>query len=196
MMELFFGGNAVLFGVPAMLGSAVFLLRIGLMLIGGHSGGDFHGADIHADVVHGGDAHSDSGQAFKTLSIQSVSAFLLGFGWVGLGAYRGSGLSLWTSVGIALAAGFALMWLLGLALKAMNDLQASGTIDIHTAIGQEGDVYCTVPPRGKGRGQVRVIVQERQRIYNAVTDGESLPTSSRIRVMGVNEDNTLTVCSA
>ena len=34
----------------------------------------------------------DSGDAFQILSIQTMAAFMMGFGWGGLGAFRGSGL--------------------------------------------------------------------------------------------------------
>lgn len=195
MMDLFFGGNAGWFAVPAFIGSAVFLLRIIMLTVGGH-GGDFHAGDLHLDSGHVGDTHSDPGEAFKALSIQSIAAFLMGFGWVALGAHRGTGLHWGVSAVLGLAGGLAMVWLLGLALKGMYDLQSSGNVDVRKAVGQEGDVYLTVPPRGEGRGQVRVTVQARQRIYNAVTEGEALPTSARVRITGVNEDNVLTVCSA
>ena len=42
-------------------------------------------------------------------------------------------------------------------------------------------------------GQVRVVVDERARIYNAVAAGEELTTKTRVRVTAVNNDNTLTV---
>src|ERR1043165_1187826 len=120
----------------------------------------------------------------------------MGFGWVALGAYRGTGFHWAPSVVLGIAGGVAMVWLLGLTLKGMHDLQSSGNVDVRNAIGQEADVYLTVPSRGEGRGQVRVTVQDRQRIYNAVTDGEALPTSARVRITRVNDDNTLTVCSA
>jgi hypothetical protein len=43
---------------------------------------------------------------------------------------------------------------------------------------------------------VRVTLGQRQRIYNAVTEGEELPTSTRVKVTRVNQDNTLTVARA
>jgi hypothetical protein len=46
---------------------------------------------------------------------------------------------------------------------------------------------------GDGRGQVRVVVDERARIYNAVSDGDAIVTSSSVRIVRANDDNTLTV---
>ncbi len=193
MMELFFGDSAAWFSVPAIVGSAVFLIRIALLMVGGH-GGDLHAGDVHLDM---GDAHhGDPGEAFKALSIQSIAAFLMGFGWAALGAFRGTGFHWAPSIGIGLIGGFAMVWLLALLLKGMYDLQSSGNIDISTALGHEADVYVTVPPRGEGRGQVRITLQQRLRVLNAISEGEALPTSTRVRVTGINDDNTLTVSPA
>jgi hypothetical protein len=37
------------------------------------------------------------------------------------------------------------------------------------------------------------VVGDRQQYYNAVTDGDAIPTGARVRVLEVNEDHTLTV---
>jgi hypothetical protein len=193
MMEIFFGDNAGWFTVPAFIGTGVFVIRIALLMVAGH-GGDLHAGDLHLDSgdVH----HGDPGEAFKALSIQSIAAFLMGFGWAALGAYRGTGIHWAGSIVMGVVGGLAMVWLLGLLLKAMYDLQSNGNIDINAAIGHEADVYVTVPPKGEGRGQVRITLQQRQRIINAVTDGQALPTSTRVRITRVNDDNTLTVSLA
>lgn len=187
MMELFFGDNAGWFTVPGLVGTVVFVIRIALLLVGHH--GD--AGDLHLDAV---DAHhGDPGEAFKALSIQSIAAFLMGFGWAGLGAYHGTGLHWTASIVLGLVGGLGMVWLLGLILKAMYDLQSSGNIDFNNAVGHEGDVYVTVPPKGEGRGQVRIAIQQRLRIVNAVSDGGILPTSTRVKITGITSDNTLTV---
>jgi len=80
ILDLMFTNHAAWFGVPAVVGSVFFVLRTALMMIGGDLGhGDFDadagGADLH---------HGDPGDAFKLLSIQSIAAFCMGFGWGGL----------------------------------------------------------------------------------------------------------------
>jgi hypothetical protein len=75
----------------------------------------------------------------------------------------------------------------------MYDLQSSGNVRLDDAVGIEGQVYANVPAGGEGRGQVRVVMGDRARIYNAVSDGGAIKTGSRIRVVRVNEDRTLTV---
>jgi hypothetical protein len=187
MMDLFFGDNAGWFSVAAIIGTGFFIVRVILLMVG------HHGMPTDLDT---GDVHTDPADAFKALSIQTITAFLMGFGWAALGAYRGSDLHWGLSAAIGVVGGVVMVWFLALLLKAVYDLQSSGNIDLKNAIGSEADVYLTVPGRGSGRGQIRVIVQDRQRIINAVTDGEAIPTSSRVRITRVNEDNTLTVSPA
>lgn len=189
MSDLLFGGHAVWFGVPAVVGTLFFLFRLIMMLVVGAA----HGDGLHMD----GDAfdldHGDSSGAFKVLSVQAVAAFLMGFGWGGLGAYRGWGLPALLSVPVGLALGGFMMWLLGKLLAWINRMQSSGTLSIATALDEEGSVYVTVPARRSGRGSVRVVVDDRMQYYPAVTDGAALPPGTRILVVEVNLDNTLTV---
>lgn len=188
MQDLLFGREAWWFSVPAFAGTFFFLFRLVIMLVGG-------GLELHHDA---GDAsfdldHGDSSGAFKVLSVQALAAFLMGFGWVGLGVVRGWGLSPWLGVLAGLVGGAGMMWLLGRLLRWIARLQSSGTLHISAALEEEGIVYVTVPAQRQGRGSVRVVIGDRQQYYNAVTDGDAIPTSARVRVTEVNEDNTLTV---
>lgn len=189
MYEIFFNEHAAWFTVPAFMGTVVFLLRVVMMLAG-----DF-GFDLHHDA--GIDTHhADPSEGFKVLSIQSVAAFFMGFGWGGIGALKGTGFPMLTSLAIAFVSGVAMMWILGLALKAIYDLQTSGNILPEEAVGAEGTVYANIPAAGEGQGQVQVIVDNRQRTYNAVSTGPALSTQERVRVVAVNDPNTLAVAPA
>jgi hypothetical protein len=193
--DILFSGHAAWFAVPALLGTAVFLLRLVFMLLGG-AGLDLH-HDFGLDVHHGLDgAHHDGDAGFKVLSIQSIAAFLMGFGWGGLAGLKGTHWQMLTSIAVGVACGVAMMWLLGVLLKAAYDLQSSGNIRINEAVGAEGDVYVTVPEHGTGRGQVMLVLGDRQCTYNAVSSGPALVSRSRVRVIGVNDDNTVTVAPA
>jgi hypothetical protein len=182
MYDLFFSDHAAVFTVPAIVGTVFFIIRLTMMLTLGMG-------DLGID----GDHHGDSSEAFKVLSIQAIAAFFMGFGWGGLGSLKGSGWDWPTSVAVAIAGGAAMVWLLGILLKAVHDLQTSGNISMEDAIGCEGTVYATIPAAGHGAGQVRVVVDQRDRIYNAITEGESLPSNTLVRIVNVNSDHTLTV---
>jgi hypothetical protein len=203
MLDLLLGGGAALFGVPALVGTLFFLVRVGLMLFGGASdlhhdfvldvsGGDA-GGDVSGDVSGDAGGHTDSSAAFKILSIQAIAAFLMGFGWGGLGAVRGWGLPAIAGVGVGLVTGSGMMWLLGKMLTLIARMQSSGTQPMEAALYEEGTVYVTVPARRGGHGSVRVVVDERLQYYPAVTEGDALATGTAVRITGINEDHTLTV---
>ena len=122
MLDLLFSDHAAWFGVPAVLGTVFFVLRMGMMLLGAefaHGGLDAHGVDVH---------HGDSSDAFKLLSVQSIGAFLMGFGWGGLAARQGADWSWTASTLFAFGTGIGMVWLLALLLRAMISLQSSGNV--------------------------------------------------------------------
>jgi hypothetical protein len=195
-------GPAVWFGVPALLATTLFVLRMVLLLAGAHHGGDFHhdvpdsgpadsGGGHHADAKTS--AADDAVGAFKVLSLQTITAFAMGFGWAGIAALNGFHKPMVTCVLFGILGGVAMVWILALLLKAMHDLQASGNISLESTIGLCGDVYANIPPKGQGTGQVRVVVSDHMRIYNAHSADQAAPTATKVRVLAVNEDNTLTV---
>lgn len=200
MSDLFFGSPAAWFTVPAIVGTLFFSLRLALMFVGGADTGmdadvdlDFDiDVDVDVDVdidIDGG----DSSAAFKVLSLQSIAAFMMGFGWGGLGALRGTGWSLTMSAAFGVAAGAGMLWLLGKMLEAIYRFQSSGNISITQALDREGTVYNGIPAHGQGKGRIRLVVDDRERFYKAITDGEALASRDRVRVLRINDDNSVTV---
>lgn len=186
MWETLFADNAGWFAIPAIAGTAVVLLKMALMLIGGDAG----------DLDLGVDSIGDSTDAFKILSILSVAAFAMGFGWTGIAGLHGAGWNWITSAAVGTGCGAAMTYVVALSLKGMHDLQSSGNLSLDTAMGAEGSVYLSIPEEGGGRGQVRVVSGDRGRILQAVSDGETIPTGARVRIVKVNADNTVTVVRA
>ena len=183
MWNTLFADNAGWFAVPAIAGTAVILLKMVFMFIGGDMG----------DLDLGVDGVGDSTDAFKALSILSVAAFAMGFGWTGIAGLHGANWGWTTSALAGVGAGLVMMYVVALGLKGMHDLQSSGNIALDSAMGAEGSVYLTVPAEGGGRGQVRVVLGDRGRILQAISEAEPIPTGARVRVVRVNADNTVTV---
>ena len=191
MMDMLFSGTAAWFGVPAVLGSTVFLLKLVMGFFSGHHG-DIE--DISWDSTghdHVADHHSDG--VMRWVSLQAVMAFLMGFGWGGLAALHGFELSATKSFMVGLATGIGLAGLLGLILQAVRRLESSGNISPAEAVNSEGEVYATIPAVSVGKGKVRLIIKGRQRIYSAFSDGAELPTHARVKVVQVNADSSVVV---
>lgn len=195
MTDLLFGPTAAWFTIPAIVGTAFFLGRVMLMLVGGADadGGGFEGLD-GADGFDGADAMDadasldDSSEAFQILSVQSLATFMMGFGWGGLGAYLGSGLPVFVAVPVGLVFGVLMVWFLAKILRFVIGLQSSGTMPLYHALEATGTVYTEVPGSGGGTGQVRIVVADRERYFWATTPGDALPRNTEVRVVRVDED--------
>jgi hypothetical protein len=205
MLDTLFANGNAWFTVPALIGTSLFVVRLVLMLLGagGHHDGGIelgHGADGTGatDAAHGGgDSHSHASEAFKYLSIQSVSAFAMGFGWAAFAAKESLHWNFAASTGLGLVGGVGMAALLLTLLKSAMGLNASGNIDMAKAVGAAGDVYVEIPPGQQGK--VRLILQERARFFTAVADSagdETLARHARVVVTRVNADGTVAVRKA
>ncbi len=190
------------FVLLAAAGGALFLLRVVITFIGmGEPGGLDHGDFDHGgDLDHGGDVeHGNSGagddahsmMSFKLLSFQGLTAFSMMFGLVGLGMSR-AGQSGVMAVVSGSAAGLALVWISDRLFRFAGSLQQSGSLDLNNAVREEGTVYLTIPAGESG--QVRITVQGRLVVLSAVSkDHTEIPTDTRVRVVGLVNENVLVV---
>ena len=169
----------------AVLGGGTFVIRTVLQFLG--VGGD--DADAGSDID---DVHADADAGFRVLSLQGLSAFFMMFGLVGLALVRQNGVPATLALAVAAAAGAASVWLIGRIFGFMAKLQSSGTMNMYSAIGEEGSVYLTLQ-RG-GVGQVQVAVQGRLGVFEArEQDGKEIATGRRVRVVGVAGGDVLVV---
>jgi membrane protein implicated in regulation of membrane protease activity len=181
------------FAACAIVGGILLVFRLVLQFMGGHTGmdgADAGGADGGFQV---GDSHgTDSDIGFKLLSFQGLTAFFLMFGLVGLALLRQSQVAAPLAVLGGTAAGFASVWVIREIYRFIAKLQASGTIDIQKAVGQEGTVYLNIP--AGGTGQVQLSVQDHLKIYDAMAaGGQEIKTGSAVKVLRVQAGNVLIV---
>lgn len=205
MLDALFANGAWIFSVPALLGTGIFLIKLVMMLIGGSDdldlGGDASSADaghvhdVGMDGSHGDAHHGHAHNALMAVaSVQGVSAFAMGFGWAGLGAMNGMKWGMAASMGIGVLGGVGMAALFVLLISGVRSLQSSGTTNVANSVGTECEVYATVPAKGQGRGQVKVIVQGRMRIVQATQESDAeIATGSRVRVKKANDDGSVIV---
>jgi hypothetical protein len=179
MMTTLFGDLAPWFTVPALLGTGFLVIQ----LILGQLGGD--GAlDLDLDI----DVESDHpGAEFGWLSVQSISAFLMGYGWMGFAAFRYLGQGFSNALIIGVLGGVGASWLVVWLIRSMLKLQHSGNVSIQQAVGLVGEVYVTVPEHGKGRGEVVLVINNTSHSYNAIQEDveghEPIATHTRVKVL-------------
>lgn len=181
----------VIYWASTIIGGTLFLLRLGMMLIGGgmsddglDSALDAGGADVAGD-------HVDADASFKLLSLQGLTSFFMMFGLVGLALLRANLHVLITIIG-GVFAGLAMVAVTGVIFTQMKRLQTDGTVKIENTVGAEGTVYLTIPKNGTG--QVQIIAQGSLKIFDAVSANKNqIPTGEKVRVTGVSSGNTLIV---
>ena len=175
--------------------SLIFLIQTVLTFMGlGGDGGIDTDIDAGGDVDFGGaDGTFDADPSMNLLTFRNLVNFCLGFGWTSVLLYdkipsRALLMIVAVMVGVGLVA--AVMWL----FKWMSSMQQSGNIDIHkAAVGCEGKVYLTIPGERKGTGKVQITINNSVREYDALCEGDTIPTGAPIKVVGVVNDHTLLV---
>jgi hypothetical protein len=172
--------------VCAVVGGALLVVQTVLIAVGGGHDGHLDTGDVHSvDIVHEGDVtHPGDATFVKWLSLKAVVASLTFFGLGGLAATK-AGLDTWLSLAIALAAGTASVFLVGLLMASLGRLQSAGNINLQNAVGRPAKVYLRIPASRGGHGKVTVEVQGRSVELEAVTPGVALATGADVRVTSV-----------
>ncbi len=177
------GIDAVVYSALALVGSLLFVVRL---LLGFFM--DFDGAgeiDIDSDI--------DGSASFSVFSFLSITAFLMGTGWMGLAARLDMELTATVSAIVAVGFGLVLMFGSAAGLYGVRQLAEEKTYDTKTAVGRNGTVYMTIPGHNAGAGQVRVSISGRSMIVDARTPGPELPAFTDITVQSARDDGVLIV---
>ena len=188
--------------------SLVFVIQTVMTFLGAAGDGDF---DINSDIdtdasgdladttvdasapdVTGHDT-GHAGGGMNLLTFRNLVNFLLGFGWTAIllqDAIPAVSLRLL----IATLVGVALVTIVMLLFKWLTGMQESGNINVYkSAVDCQGTVYLTIPGERAGEGKVQITINNAVREYAALTDGPTLKTGTRIRVVEVISATTLLV---
>lgn len=170
----------IFYGI-AITTSAVMLFQLVLMLFGMDGDSDFDVDDL--------DDHGTGG----ILSVRTVTAFFVGFGWSGVAALE-AGWSLLPTIVVSTAVGSVFMGGVFALMRTLYGMRYSGTLDYRNAVGNVGNVYLRIPAAMAGPGQVEVLVQGRLRVVQAFTRADrQLGNNERVRVTDLMDETTLLV---
>ena len=149
-----------------------------------------HDADFDLDTS---DGSFDADPSMNLLTFRNLVNFCMGFGWTAVLMHekiQSNALLIIVSVIVGILLVTVVMWI----FKWLSGMQQTGNIDVHkSAVGCEGKVYLTIPGERKGEGKVQITINNAVREYDAVTDGETIPTGKAIKVTEVINDYTLQV---
>jgi len=161
---------------------AVLLLQILLTLLGvGHHDADFTGHGDH-----------DSGMGLVT--VRTVTAFFVGFGWTGA-IMLNHGYSMVAAIVAGTATGAVFLLATWFLIHNLLRLQSSGgNVDYNNAIGVVGTVYTTIPAAEAGGGQIELMIQGRLMMAEAYTKAAwALKPNSKAKVTALIGRSTLLV---
>ena len=161
----------------ALFATIVFVIKLALFAtVGGDS-------EVMADF----NSEVDTDCSFNFISVQSVIAFFMGFGWMGYAALKQFDLSQWVSFGIAFAVGVVFMFLTAYLMFLVKKLEKRVSKDKSTAVGQLGKAYTSFAP--KATGQVEVEINGQLTVVNAINDtDEQINSFDVIKVTRVVDD--------
>jgi hypothetical protein len=161
---------------------AVLLLQILLTLLGvGHHDADFSG-------------HGDHDSGMGLLTVRTVTAFFVGFGWSGV-IMLNRGYSMVAAIAVGAATGAVFLLTTAFLIRNLLRLQSGGgNIDYHNAVGSVGTVYTTIPAAEAGGGQIELTIQGRLMMAEAYTKATwNLKPNSKAKVIALIGGSTLLV---
>lgn len=197
------GNFEKMFWVIAFPSTAVFILQIIMTFIGLGDSGDMDcdfqdsmdeipGDSIDLDMNDSMGEVLDFKYKFKLVTIRSVVVFFTIFSWTGIVATT-SNIGKIATIIIAIISGFVMMYIVSYIYYFLTKFVEDGTMNTKNAINKEGVVYLTIPKERQASGKVEVVVQGALRTLDAVTDGDNIPTGSKVVVISIVEDQLLLV---
>ena len=175
----------IVFWLCALVSTVFFVFRVILMLITGGMDVDIDSG--HADIGH----HADS--SFEKISLNTVTAFLMMFGWMGLACYKQFHLSATISILVALVAGFSCMMITAYFFRQAKKLaSAGGEFSLEKTVGQKGRVYQRIP--AEGHGKITIAVGDMTHEVDAVSgDHKDIESFETVEVLRVLDQKTVSV---
>jgi hypothetical protein len=162
------------FYFTAIFSSSIFIIQLLMTLIG------MADTDIDFD------------EPFQLFTIRNMINFLLGFSWTGIGFYNTISNKPILLL-LAIIVGFLFIGLFILVIKQFMKLEEDNTFTLDKIVGYDGNVYLTIPAQHSGKGKIQISYGGTLHELEAVTDDESIPTGSSIKVKRVLNNDTVVV---
>ena len=180
----------LLWGVT-LTATLIFIIQTVMTFLGADA--DSTDFDMDVDTSMDGSDLSNIDSGANLYTFRNFVNFFLGFGWTAI-ILQPSVKSTAVLVIIAVLVGIALVALVMYMFKWLYSMQQSGNINVYkSAVGCQGKCYLRIPGERGGEGKVQITIQGAVREYNALTEGEALPTGKPIKVVEVINPGTLLV---
>ena len=179
----------ILWGI-SLAASLIFIIQTVMTFVGADVDSSF---DVDASGLDDPSVSDIGHSGMNLYTFRNLVNFLLGFGWTAI-LLRESVRSTFLLIVLATVVGVLLVIGVMFLFKWLNSMQQTGTIDVFKqAAGCQGKVYLTIPAERSGSGKVQITINNSVREYDAVTDGDALPTGTDVKVVEAVNGTTLLV---
>lgn len=154
--------------------SLIFILQ-SIMTFVGTDASDGVNADFDGDF-------EGAETPFQLFSLRNLINFLLGFSWSGIsffGLIKNSLILISTSVLV----GVAFVGVFFVIIRQIQKLAEDNTFDIQKLINKTGEVYLSIPAKKSGKGKIQISINGAFHELDAITEHDTLPTGSFIKVV-------------
>lgn len=144
-------------------------------------GGD--GSEVSGDF----NTEFDGDPSFNFISLQSILAFLMGFGWMGYTCLKEFELSQLITLLCAIGVGLIFMFITAFLMFSVRKLEKNVKKDKTTALEKIGKAYTDFAPKGQGR--VEIEINEQLTVADAVNNTEEeIKAFDAIKVVKVENE--------
>lgn len=174
----------------AIITTLIFAIQTLLTFIGiDHTDVDFQ---FSGDVDASAGNTLDTGGTMQLFTIRNIVNFLLGLGWGGV---------CWSTIVedkviltiLSVATGIAFVIIFLFILKGMMGLESNGAYKMEDCVGSICDVYLRIPAERGGQGKVQVSLNGSVHEFTAITDGELLPSGTKVKIESLVDKSTVLV---
>lgn len=161
----------------ALFATVLFILKLAIFMI---VGGD---AEVSSDF----DSISEVDTSFNFLSIESVFAFFMAFGWCGWSSYIHLHLNQIVSLLIAIVMGLIFMTFAAYLMFSIRKLAKKVIVDYNELVNKTGKAYTSFEPQGEGK--IEIILNEKLTILETINlSEEKIEAFSEIKVEKVENN--------
>lgn len=130
---------------------------------------------------------TDTDGTFHFISLQTILAFLMGFGWMGYTAIKAFNFGFWAAFAIAFGVGLIFLLGMGYLMSLVRKLEKTVVKDKATALDKIGKAYTDFAPKGQGRVEIEIAGQIT--VADAVnTTEEEIKAFDAVKVVKVEND--------
>ncbi|MDZ4667260.1 MAG: NfeD family protein [bacterium] len=150
-----------------------------------------------ADATDGFSANFDgdlsgADDSFQLFSFRNLVNFLLGLSWSGISFFNLISNPIYLIL-FSLLVGVLFVYVFFLIMQQVQKLAEDNSFQYTDTLHKTAEVYLTIPANKNGKGKVIVSAKGAFHELEAITENDSIPSGSMVKVVGVEGSNLLIV---